>query len=256
MLNLDCLIYSSIMEVVTIIGMVINAFIAVVNIIDITKGRALKPVDKVLLSLGLCRFVLQALLIMDTVKYFIWFSDVPFQAETALWLGVQKALDHCNLWLTAWLCLLYCVKIVHCRLHSFLKQKIPRLILPVIVESVLMSMLSGGLLAWSFHEKFIKSTSKNSSIHLDFEINIPPLVIGQFLPFLIAAISTLLLLKTLLGHVCRIKNRGDFSSLKMDIHIASIRTVLLFFLISALKLISIIVKKVDEQGEQADVLEA
>ncbi|XP_075056551.1 taste receptor type 2 member 9-like [Mixophyes fleayi] len=241
--KLEHWISSSVLAVVNIIGLHVNGFIVAVNLMDMRTGRTLKPIDRILLSLGLCRLCLQTLLIIETLKCFALLSDIPLDTHNFVSSAIYKSLEYCSFWFTAWLCLLYGVKIVNCKIRMFLalKMRIPQMILPAILGSLIIAVISGCLFACRFKVTYGNPLSRNISSDLEFDVVFHPFVFGHFLPFSIIAISSLFLLYTLINHVRRLKqSSSSFTFNRMDFYLSSIRYLILLFLVSALKLTSAI----------------
>ncbi|KAG8542794.1 hypothetical protein GDO81_026104 [Engystomops pustulosus] len=239
----QCLIFTAFSLLFHPIGLLINGFIVIVNLNDMRQRRSLKPVDKVLLCLGFCRFCLQSLLIFETITYHYFFNGSPFNICYVVYISIQKSLDYCNLWFTAWLCLIYCVKIASCKLQIFMffQLRIPQMVIPAILGSTFVSGFCGCLVAQSFMGKNSSFSERSRRTDVDLDIVISAATFGNFLPFIIVTLCSIHLVHTLIRHIHNLKKISrNVIGLRMEVHLSAIRSVLLYFAVSSLKLISTI----------------
>nr|XP_028568746.1 taste receptor type 2 member 41-like [Podarcis muralis] len=127
----------------TLIGMVGNGFIAIVNCIDWHRSRKLSPADMILSCLSLFRFAFHAVTLQIAI-FKLFFVD-PFLmlklniAYDFSWLFLNTT----SLWFAAWLSVLYCVKIANFSHPHFLQMKrrfpglVPWLLLGTVVFSAI-----------------------------------------------------------------------------------------------------------------------
>nr|XP_028568752.1 taste receptor type 2 member 1-like [Podarcis muralis] len=126
----------------TLIGMMGNGFIAIVNFIDWQRSRKLSPADMILSCLSFCRFAFHAFAIQNAI-FLLFFIDTFLKnvhiAYTASWLFVNTA----NLWFATWLSVLYCVKIATFSHPLFLqmKQRFPGLVPWLLLGTVAFSAI-------------------------------------------------------------------------------------------------------------------
>ncbi|XP_060125088.1 taste receptor type 2 member 1-like [Zootoca vivipara] len=127
----------------TLIGMVGNGFIAIINYIDWFSSRKLSPADMILSCLGLFRFAFHAIGIQTAILLLFFIDTFQMRniyiACSASWAFVNTA----NLWFAAWLSVLYCVKIANFSHPLFLQMKrrfpgmVPWLLLGTVVFSAI-----------------------------------------------------------------------------------------------------------------------
>eukprot|EP00069_Balaena_mysticetus_P006845 bmy_18825T0 len=124
------------------VGILVNAFIFLMNFWVVVRRWPLSNCDLVLLNLSLTWLFLHGLLFLDAIQltHFQWIKDplsLCYQTILMLWMLVNQA----GLWLTTCLSLLYCSKTVHffhtflLRLASWISRKIPQMLLGAIFSS-------------------------------------------------------------------------------------------------------------------------
>uniref|UniRef100_A0A670K9G2 Taste receptor type 2 n=1 Tax=Podarcis muralis TaxID=64176 RepID=A0A670K9G2_PODMU len=107
----------------TLIGMVGNGFIAIVNFIDWHRSRKLSPADMILSCLGLFRFLFHEVVIQSAI-FNLFFMDAVRPTDVKMagyssWTFVTTT----DLWFATWLSVLYCVKIANFSHPLFLQMK-------------------------------------------------------------------------------------------------------------------------------------
>uniref|UniRef100_A0A8C3J834 Taste receptor type 2 n=1 Tax=Calidris pygmaea TaxID=425635 RepID=A0A8C3J834_9CHAR len=94
-----------------VVGVAGNGFITAVNIINCIKTKKISSADIILIFLSTSRFILQMTILMHI--HSLYFADefklaAVYKAFGAVWMFV----NHASLWLSTWLYVLYCVKII------------------------------------------------------------------------------------------------------------------------------------------------
>uniref|UniRef100_A0A8C3J6F0 Taste receptor type 2 member 40 n=1 Tax=Calidris pygmaea TaxID=425635 RepID=A0A8C3J6F0_9CHAR len=99
--------------IITVLFVIIagNGFITAVNIINCIKTKKISSADIILIFLSTSRFILQMTILMHI--HSLYFADefklaAVYKAFGAVWMFV----NHASLWLSTWLYVLYCVKII------------------------------------------------------------------------------------------------------------------------------------------------
>ncbi|XP_048338977.1 taste receptor type 2 member 41-like [Sphaerodactylus townsendi] len=133
----------------TLFGMVANGFIVLFICIDWFRRRKLSPADLILCCLGLLRFTLQIIVILNITLYsfFIrtYFQTYMITINRTIWI-FMNILD---LWFAAWLSVLYFVKIGIFSHPLFLQMKqrfsrlAPWLLLGSMVFSAAVAIMTG-----------------------------------------------------------------------------------------------------------------
>ncbi|XP_075421248.1 taste receptor type 2 member 7-like [Ascaphus truei] len=160
-------------------------------------------------------------------------------------------LIYLNFWLTAWLCVYYCIKISNFMHRLFFRVKL--WVSSVLQKLLLMSAVGSFIISvpslWICSQKDSQENSTYSLIancsvvsetpaFYISNIIISPMiaiaaVLGSCLPFLLSLISIGLTLTSLLGHVWRMKKKtSDFSIPRLQVHSRAARTMILLVVLS------------------------
>ncbi|XP_006014470.1 taste receptor type 2 member 40-like [Latimeria chalumnae] len=123
-------------------GCVRNTFVIVVFFLEYRRSRTLQPYEAIIILMALCNL----LLVLTTVSWPVFFFDlcallgqVFYQVTDTLLIFLPKSI----VWLTAWLCFVYCVKIVKVNWRFFLrlKQKVSLVVKCLITGTMLFCFL-------------------------------------------------------------------------------------------------------------------
>ncbi|XP_066170379.1 taste receptor type 2 member 123-like [Sylvia atricapilla] len=221
-------------------GMWINAFIICVLCIGWVKKRTLNSNEKILLLLGCSRFwylgiswVYSFLLIIHAYHF-----CVPLVLESLA--GIQSFFDCSNIWVSACLCVFYCIKIANFRNRFFiyLKVRIDRMVPWLLLGSVLLAFIFSILVYHISNETQCSSRNYSSQgyylkhiIRLDEHLVPFFLFVGfVFFTSLTAVVfSALFLLFSLWRHKCKMQ-KNSINSLSMDAHIKAMKSILSFLI--------------------------
>ncbi|NP_001165468.1 bitter taste receptor 5 [Xenopus tropicalis] len=224
----------------TVTGLVVNAFITLVNIRNYLREQGLKPCDKILMALCLTRFLLQWTFLLDIIG--ILLQLIPFStfAIYCIFYVVEQFLDYFSRWLAMWLSILYYVNITIFKnvLVLYLKSRIPHVTSYMIFVSAFLSFGPGLIYSLTSSEVSClrvsnQSLSKNATYETKEFLSIS-FVFGQCLPSVIEMVSSIYLLWTLFAHVNYTKaNVSSFTAPNMDAHWSAIRCILLLYFMSA-----------------------
>uniref|UniRef100_A0A670K5S2 Taste receptor type 2 n=1 Tax=Podarcis muralis TaxID=64176 RepID=A0A670K5S2_PODMU len=221
----------------TLIGMMGNGFIAIVNFIDWQRSRKLSPADMILSCLSFCRFAFHAFAIQNAI-FLLFFIDTFLKnvhiAYTASWLFVNTA----NLWFATWLSVLYCVKIATFSHPLFLQMKqrfpglVPWLLLGTVAFSAIITTIKVIMTIRLMSEcKRIESLLSNNTDSGMKTFNFCKystllFVVPEFFPFLIFLFSSILLLTSLWRHKNLLQNSArDVST---EVHLNAIKALASF----------------------------
>ncbi|XP_027528519.1 taste receptor type 2 member 9-like [Neopelma chrysocephalum] len=236
----------------TFAGLWINAFMFSVICMSWIKRKTLNSNEKILLVLGCSRFWV---LCFSWVYSFlsIIYPDYFFVPPTyTLTVSIQNFFECSNLWVSACLCVFYCIKIANFRNSFFiyLKVKIDRMVPWLLLGSVLFSLVIG-ILVYDFTHKphCNNSTSEGNfskvSIRMEEHFLSIFLIYGfEFVTSFTAVIfSALLLLFSLWRHK-RNMQTNSMMNLSMDAHIKAMKSILSFFIMYSINFISLILNMV------------
>uniref|UniRef100_A0A670K9C5 Taste receptor type 2 n=1 Tax=Podarcis muralis TaxID=64176 RepID=A0A670K9C5_PODMU len=201
----------------TLIGMVGNGFIVIVNGIDWFRSRKLSPADMILSCLGFFRFLFHAVVIQYAISILFFMKTDQFKhlkvAYYTSWLFINTA----DLWLGTWLSVLYCVKIANFSHPLFLQMKrrfpglVPWLLLGTVVFSAISTIGTGTSKANvskcnSFESLLTNNSDLENEIFNSCKYLLLLYVVPNFLPFMIFLSSSILLLTSLWQHKKLLQN--------------------------------------------------
>ncbi|XP_075687765.1 uncharacterized protein LOC142656723 [Rhinoderma darwinii] len=200
------------------------------NVLDWKHGTRLSLCDKILVLMAVNNICLQC--DMNIVTFLSIFFPEMFQYKntySTLCVFVIFPL-YFSFWITAGLCIFYCLRIVSFKHHLFVQLKmnisevVPRFLMAAAVGSFGVSVLS----IWhielaSSNENANLSTGmfkNNVTILLSPSYKVLTLVLGCCLPFVLAFLSIVLTLYSLLQHVRSMKkSMAGFSIPRLDAHV-------------------------------------
>ncbi|NWI54706.1 TA2R9 protein, partial [Calyptomena viridis] len=217
-------------------GMWINAFIISLLCKAWFKKKTLNSNEKILLLLGCSRF--GYLSISWVYSFFSLFYPNYLSVHSIIQLaeGTQLFFNGSNLWVSACLCVFYCIKIANFRNSFFiyLKVKIDRIVPWLLLGSVLFSLLIG-ILVYDISDKLHcnKSTSQGNSWEVKYRTDehyfLVYFIIGLLFvtSFTAVIFSPLLLLFSLWRHK-RNMQTNSMKDLSVDAHIRAMKSILSF----------------------------
>ncbi|XP_032911347.1 taste receptor type 2 member 9-like [Catharus ustulatus] len=221
-------------------GVWINAFIVCVLCIDWVKKKTLNSNEKILLLLGCSRFwylgiswVYSFLLIIYPYCF-----CVPLLLESLA--GFQSFFDCSNIWLSACLCLFYCIKIANFRNSFFiyLKLKIDKIVPWFLLGSVLLAFIFSILVYHISNETQCNNRNYSSQgyylkhiIRLEEPLLPIVFVIGLVFSTSLTAVvfSALFLLFSLWRHKCKMQT-NSMKNPSMEAHVKAMKSILSFLL--------------------------
>ncbi|XP_018117972.1 taste receptor type 2 member 39 [Xenopus laevis] len=221
-----------------IVGLAVNAFISIFNMKSWSREGKFKPSDKILTALCFIRFFLQCDFMMEI--FGIWLELIPLSEykPRCIFYFIQLFMDFFSRWLSAWLSMLYYVKITIFKNAFFLQLQslIPRITGYVIFISIFISFVPGLIYSLSAKQGFcmnangVNVTTYTSDL-LTFRVI--AFFFGHSLPFLLEMLSSIYLLCTLFAHIRHTKSYiSNFTEPNMDVHWTVFRYILLLNLMS------------------------
>ncbi|XP_029814917.1 taste receptor type 2 member 9-like [Manacus vitellinus] len=234
----------------TFAGMWINAFIVSVICMAWIKRKTLNSNEKILTALGCSRFWF---LCISWVYFFlslIYPNYLHVHPIFELVGSVQSFLNFSNLWVSACLCVFYCIKIANFRntFFIYLKVKIDRMVPCLLLGSVLFSLVIGIIVYDTIDKVFCKNlnfTSKGriwkASISTEEHFFPHYFIIGSgyAISFTAVILSALLLLFSLWRHKHNMQT-NSMKDLSMDAHIKAMKSILSFFIMYSINFICLI----------------
>ncbi|XP_036235687.1 taste receptor type 2 member 9-like [Molothrus ater] len=241
-------------------GMWINAFLICLLCIAWVKKKTLNSNEKILLLLGCSRFwylcfswVYCSLSITSPNYLFV-------QPTFQLIVFFQSFFNCSNLWVSACLCVFYCVKIANFRNRFFiyLKVKTDRIV-PWLLLASLLSALAIGIIAYDIavSELSINHNSTGqgnfSKVRGKMDENFFQIYFiygfGFVTSFTAVTSSAFFLLFSLWRHKCKMQE-NSMNSLSIDAHIKAMKSILSFFIMYSINFIFLILSLIPSTKEE------
>ncbi|XP_018093297.2 taste receptor type 2 member 40 [Xenopus laevis] len=212
-------------------GTILNLSIIAVYLSDWKKGIQLGECNQLSLIMGCTNLFLQCF-ITSGVTFITYGLHLPFALKvsiavgTVLWFSV-----YLSFWLTAILCICYCLRLVNFSPKFFipLKRRLSHTVTPLLLWSVAISFIITVPTNWTSDT----STDQNTTMYYHFISNAKVIylvlnaVFGICLPSIITSICILLTLISLLRHIQRMKQNTQFGSPQLKNLTRACRTMIL-----------------------------
>ncbi|NXB13907.1 TA2R7 protein, partial [Rhagologus leucostigma] len=231
-------------------GMWINAFLVCVLCIAWVKKKALNSNEKILLLLGCCRF---CYLCTSWVYHFlsIIYPNYLFVHPAFQLTVFFQSFSNCfNLWVSACLCVFYCIKIANFRNSCFiyLKVKTDRIV-PWLFLSSVFSALAIAIIAYSVAETVHNDSHNFTCLGNFWEASVRMdkylfpfyflMGFGYAAPFMAVIFSAVFLLFSLWRHKCKMQT-NSMNSLSVDAHIRAMKSILSFLVMYSINFLCLI----------------
>ncbi|XP_078241629.1 taste receptor type 2 member 40-like [Pogona vitticeps] len=229
-------------------GLISNGFIVTVIIHEWTKNKSLTASEQLLLSLGISNFLATVLLTPFYIDDFIM-TNFTFNLVLRKIFPIAVFLVISRYWLTAWLCVFYCIKIVNSTRSFFLwcKLRISWLTPRVLVGSLIVSFLVS---FFAFLNKSPEHQSNTTAIATTgtqgktmretvhfFKFSFVAIASGG--PFLIVFVCSILVVVSLCTHARQMTSEeSTLKNPQTEVHIKAARTVLFLLFLYASFLVS------------------
>ncbi|NXR07237.1 TA2R9 protein, partial [Semnornis frantzii] len=227
----------------TFAGMWINGFIVCVLCVSWMKKKIFNSNEKILLVLACFRigdlFISLVYVFLATI-----YPQCFYVPPIPQMFSATRIFCNCsNMWVSACLCIFYCIKIANFQ-HTFfiyLKVKIDRIVPWLFFVSVLLSLVMS-ILSYNIIYININSTTSTNlwKLRVRMEKHLFPTFfsIGFILMtgFMVAIFSALLLLFSLWRHKHRMQT-NSMGNLSMDAHIKAIKSILSFIFLYSISFI-------------------
>ncbi|XP_069470022.1 taste receptor type 2 member 7-like [Ambystoma mexicanum] len=245
-------------------GLLGNMSILTLNILDWMKSLDLTSCDLIVSGLGVSNICLQFAFF---ASYLCSLINLEFFQRHAVqyFLTSKCFFDLLSLWITTWLCLYYCVRIVNCSWPPFLwvKEKFSKMVPWLILYSTIVSLAISLPRIWDF----LRVTSANSTLNIssnstptnqmtDSSSNI--LFVTHLTVSLLAftgmVLSAVIIITSLHMHMKKMARGSDgFRSPQTDAHLGAIKTVSLLLILYILFYTSqsFLILRVVKRGEKA-----
>ncbi|MEE6510029.1 hypothetical protein FKM82_029047, partial [Ascaphus truei] len=223
-------------------GILSNAFIVCVNSLDWINGKRLNSCDLTMFALGLSNAghsCFSGLFISSNFLYPQIYM-VNYVSDVVYFLLIFSGLS--SSWLTACLCLFYCVKIIHFKSGplAWLKMKIDTVLPWLILVAEVISFTCSFPGVWAFNKLFPKNdttalTGNISSNAAQFKQDtmdvVSVLISSIILPFLIVLGTTIGIIWSLCRHTCQMEQNMAVGSSSLKVHRRAANTMVCLLLV-------------------------
>ncbi|XP_063789009.1 taste receptor type 2 member 1-like [Pseudophryne corroboree] len=222
-----------------IIGTLTNGFIVFVNFHDWLRGKPLNTSDQLVVSLALsntCASCANAAIIVCAVYY----TDIFLVYY--VFCTLYSIMSYCifsSSWLSAWLCLFFCLKIISFKSGCFawMKTKVATIVPWLILLSQVLSFCLSIPFFFSFTQVFEPNstaetgTNYTSGVVVGYEMNslynFISMFVNCFIPFLIVMITTGRIIASLHNHARHMRqNMEDDRGPSVKAHQGAARTMM------------------------------
>ncbi|KAG8560401.1 hypothetical protein GDO81_014959 [Engystomops pustulosus] len=221
-----------------------NSFLLVANALEWRKTKAINTSDQLICGISffsslyevlkLCGYILQLPPIGLVVTY-----DVR-RVSTVVCLAIIS----CNIWISTWLSVSFCFKIVNIqqKFYMYLQRRLPRLMIWLLLPSALVSYSLSLTFSWDIFEKDRLNVTLNNSRKNESALFIlrrcaclyEAFIVFSSLGFPLSLASLVTIIKSLYRHVKNMRKSGEnFQNPNLDTHTRAIRTIALLLLINA-----------------------
>lgn len=216
-------------------GVLTNVFIVVVNFRDWLRGQSLNSSDQLVVSLALSNFCFSCINAIIIV-YIIFFSST-FLVDSVFYslYTIMSYSIYSSSWISAWLCLFFCVKIISfkrgcmARLKATITTVVPRL----IVLSQVLSIASCIPSIWAFTKVYASNstneankTSKIAGYQINGVYNLFCLFLNCCLTFMLVMATTGRIIASLRTHARHMKQNMDDRGPSLKVHQSAARTMM------------------------------
>ncbi|KAM7121631.1 taste receptor type 2 member 2-like [Molossus nigricans] len=238
--SLSAIPHVIIMSAEFVTGITVNGFLIIISCNKLIKSRKLTPMQLILICIGMSRFGLQVMLMIQS--FFSAFFPLIYLAKlygaviVFLWMFFSSA----SLWFATCLSAFYCLKLISSTQSCFLwlKFRILKVILWLLLGSLLASVSTAVLCIAVDYPKvaedifFGNATRTTMSKFKTKQTNEVLFVnLSLIFPLAVFLICTFMLLMSLCKHTHRMQNGScGFQRASTAAHINALRTVLTFFL--------------------------
>ncbi|XP_062977652.1 taste receptor type 2 member 1-like [Elgaria multicarinata webbii] len=216
-------------------GLISNGFIVTMKITEWAKSKRLTSSNHLLLSIGISNFISTILMAVYFLCEFL--TDTRNCILVQIINGIAAFAVFSRFWLTALLCVFYCIKIVNSNNSLFLwcKMRISWLMPQLLVGSLVISMIVS---IFSIRQTSIQSKSNTTAnirnvtqarTLISFYTSSQQLVLSIYsgCPLLVVLLCSILVVASLCRHVCRMTSKeSSFRNFQTEAHVRAAGTVL------------------------------
>ncbi|XP_049639413.1 taste receptor type 2 member 4-like [Suncus etruscus] len=221
------------------VGLITNLFIVISSCQNWMKSHRIIPSDKILVSLGIVRFLRMALLLLYYLFLFISPALLRSVHATTFLVVCWMFLDSCSLWFVTLLNTLYCVKIsnfqhsVFLLLKQNLSSKIPELLLGCVLISAFLTFPYIVLRETSptSEPMFVKNGTE-LDLKEDVLFLLTSFVLSSCLQFIMNVTVASLLINSLRRHIQTMQRSAtDFWNPQIEAHVGAMKLMIYFLIL-------------------------
>ncbi|XP_051010580.1 taste receptor type 2 member 103-like [Acomys russatus] len=252
------IILITIVNVEFIIGILGNAFMAVVNIIDWLKSGKISAVDKIHIALAFSRTVHMLLLILSFS--IVLFRQDSLQMKIAIRMHSNSwtVTNHFNVWFATCLSIFYFLKIANFSNSTFLalKRNVNKVVSVTLVVSLiilLINIIFINIIVDSLEESILQRSSSNNTVKVQSLLLLNTMF--TLIPFAASLTMLLLLVLSLWRHL---KNMNHSATGSRDVstvaHIKSLKTVFTFLLLYTVFVMSFLLQSLAFSSKHRNII--
>ncbi|NXD31126.1 T2R40 protein, partial [Spelaeornis formosus] len=210
--------------------------ILVVNSLSCIRSKSCSPYDMIMISLSSSRFTLHLWTTLDFLMSIFYEHLNYIENVFVVSKIIFTFLNYSSLWFGGWLSVFYCIKVANFTQSFFtwLKQRINRLVLWMLLTSWICSLTAAILSAWdvySVHNITAPSSMTNTSAVTTTRKDSLGLLIYlcnacTALPLMLSVVSSVLLIRSLWIHTRQMQNNASgFRDPSLEAHMKAIKSV-------------------------------
>ncbi|XP_074235090.1 taste receptor type 2 member 4 [Saimiri boliviensis] len=224
--------------ILNFVGIIMSLFITVVSCKTWVKSHRISSSDRILFSLGITRFLLLGLLLLNTI--YVMSSNTGRSVYlSAFFMLCWMFLDSTSVWFVTLLNSLYCVKITNFQHSVFfllkrtISPKTPRLLLASVLISAFTTFLYIILSQTSPVPQLVTKRNDTSfNVNDDILSLVVSLFLSSFPQFIINVTSASLLIYSLRRHTQKMqRNATGFWNPQMEAHVGAMKLMIYFLIL-------------------------
>ncbi|XP_040214501.1 taste receptor type 2 member 105-like [Rana temporaria] len=211
-----------------------NSFILFMNALVWVRNKSLNVSDQ--LTSGIC--LSEALYeVLKACGFIFQMPEVNIGADPRVSLVVALTILSCRFWLSTWLCVNFCLKIVNFNkeFYIYLQKTFSENVLWLLV----LCLLGSSLLSWAVGfgvpvQPFLNSSlgvfdgnaSSSHGLGLECPLVCQAFIYESLLGFLLSSASLVAIITSLYSHMKNMQSMvGEFRSPNIDVHLRAVRTI-------------------------------